>query len=206
MSMLKRLLSVYMMLMALVTAVHYMFTTSLFDTDFVFWGYLNWPMAVAVVIAVVAAYRDKRGADAASGSGSGLRDYLDTSLLFYAAVFLFIAFFREWIVIDAAFASEGDDRSSRSGDFIEAENEAAVRHRDLWRAGRTDVAQRQLREPREKGRRERVDGSACAQADEVPACAGGLSPMRRSFPASRRWMLSLCVQKMSGPHTSAYTR
>ena len=107
MSMLKRLLSVYMMLAALVTAIHYMFTTSLFDTDFVFWGYLNWPMAIAVVIAVVASYGDKRGADAASGSGTGLRGYLDTSLLFYAAVFLFIAFFREWIV--TAFAAEGDD-------------------------------------------------------------------------------------------------
>ena len=107
MSTLKRLLSVYMMLTALATAIHYMFTTSLFDTDFVFWGYLNWAMALAVVIAVVAAYGDKRGADAASVSGTGLRDYLDTSLLFYAAVFLFIAFFREWIV--TAFAAEGDD-------------------------------------------------------------------------------------------------
>ena len=98
MGMVYRLLSLFLLLMALVVGVHYAITPLYDDgsTGFPVWTALNWPMAVAVVIAFAASacpWLRQHGAGAENGAG---KSWLQTNMRFYASLVLILWFLNNW--------------------------------------------------------------------------------------------------------------
>ena len=94
---LQRVLGIYSMLLAIVVGLHFI-VTPLYDdgsSGFPVWQVFNYPMAVAVIIALVFGFLQKRALDA-SGNGGDLRRHLDVNALFYASVWLTIWYFWSW--------------------------------------------------------------------------------------------------------------
>ena len=92
MTMLSKLVAVYLILTALAVAVLLIITPLIHDggDDYPLWEILNYFMAVGVVIVLVANYICKRRQDASDQSD------LAGSLVFYGAVALTMLFFWEW--------------------------------------------------------------------------------------------------------------
>lgn len=92
-----RLLSLYVMLVGLAVAVHFI-AVPLYhpggDEPYPIWEVLDWFMAVAIVIALVSAFLHKRRHD--SGDGSGLREFISVNTVFYGVLAVGILFFWNW--------------------------------------------------------------------------------------------------------------
>ena len=93
MPILMRLLAAYTMLTALLVAVKF-----IFDIPQPSWDIVDWLMAAAILIVLLAAFHAKRRADAAGYEGGewGVRRLLDANVPFYAAAALLIAFAFQW--------------------------------------------------------------------------------------------------------------
>jgi hypothetical protein len=98
MEILKRLLSVFFLLVAAAVAVNWVATPLYHDgtANYWLWEAMNWPMAVAVGLAlIVNAVRKCRSQTSVSG-GSVTRQYLEVNLAFYASIVLALWFYWNW--------------------------------------------------------------------------------------------------------------
>ena len=98
MSLVRKLLAVFLGVVALVVAVHFMFSSfyrELVDTGAI-WDVLNWLMAVALVVALIASFLHKRTLDRHAAAGTVSREYVEVNLIFYVTVVLVLWFFWNW--------------------------------------------------------------------------------------------------------------
>ena len=98
MGLVKKLLAIFLGVVALVVAVHFMFSSfyrELVDTSAI-WDVLNWLMAVALVSVLFVSYLHKRTLDRHGAAGSVTREYLEVNLIFYVTVVLVLWFFWNW--------------------------------------------------------------------------------------------------------------
>ena len=97
MNVLQKLLAVFLIGVALLVAVHFVFNSfyrESLDTVEV-WSVLDWPMALALVIALIVHFRRKRALDA--GSERGLtREYVEVNIATYATALVALWFFSNW--------------------------------------------------------------------------------------------------------------
>ena len=93
----KKLLSVFLIGVALVVAVHFVFNSfyreALGTVDV--WGILDWPIALAIVIALVVSYQRKRALSRGS-DGAITREYLEANVAMYGTAMLALWFFSNW--------------------------------------------------------------------------------------------------------------
>ena len=97
MSLLIRAAAAYLILVAATVAVNFIATPWYHpggDAPYPVWSVLNWFMGTAMIIAVAAAYAEKRRLDAAGPPD--LKDWIGANVLFFAAAALFILFFWNW--------------------------------------------------------------------------------------------------------------
>ncbi len=90
MAILLKLLSAYIVLVALLVAVKF-----IFDIEQPEWSVLNWLMAAGVIITLGGAISCKRALES-DGGETDVRRFLDVNVPFYAALALFIAFAFQW--------------------------------------------------------------------------------------------------------------
>ena len=98
MGLVKKLLAVFLGVVALVVAVHFMFSSfyrELVDTGAI-WNVLNWLMAVGLVVALIVSFHHKRTLDRRGAAGDVTREYLEVNLIFYVTVVLVLWFFWNW--------------------------------------------------------------------------------------------------------------
>ena len=91
-----RIVAAYQMLMAAAVGVHFIITPLYHpggDEPFTAWLVLNWFMAVSVVIVLLGSFARKRRMDAEEAD---TRTSLETNIVFYAALGLFLWFFWNW--------------------------------------------------------------------------------------------------------------
>ena len=93
----QKLLSVFLIGVALVVAVHFVFNSfyreALGTVDV--WGILDWPIALAIVIALVVSYQRKRALSRGS-DGAITREYLEANVAMYGTAMLALWFFSNW--------------------------------------------------------------------------------------------------------------
>ena len=87
----KRVLAVYLLAVGLAVAVNFVATPFYHEggPDYPVWDVLNWFMATAMVIAVVAAFVEKRRSCQA---GDDLKRHVDANAVFYTAVVVLLLF------------------------------------------------------------------------------------------------------------------
>ena len=93
-----RVAAAYLVLVGVAVAVHFIVTPFYHagDAPFTLWRYMNWLIAPAVLITVVASYASKRRMD---GEGSSdLKRYLEVNTVFYGSVAATIIFFWNWFL------------------------------------------------------------------------------------------------------------
>ena len=95
MEILKRLVAVFFLLVAAAVAVNWVATPLYHDGTFNYWVWeaLNWPMAVAIGLALIVNVQRKLGLDSAE---SITRQYLEVNLAFYASIVLAMWFYWNW--------------------------------------------------------------------------------------------------------------
>ena len=111
MSILIRAAAVYLVLVAVTVAVHFIITPLYHpggDAPFELWAIHNWFMAVGIALALVVSYSEKRRLD---GDGSAdLKRYLEANAVFYLTAIVFMLFFWNWF-------SALSTNNQPSGDF-----------------------------------------------------------------------------------------
>ena len=97
MNVLQKLLAVFLIVVALLVAVHFVFNSfyrESLDTVEV-WSVLDWPMALALLVALVVHFRRKRALDA--GPEQGLtREYVEVNVATYGTALVALWFFSNW--------------------------------------------------------------------------------------------------------------
>ena len=91
-----RIVAAYQMLMAVAVGVHFIITPLYHpggDEPFTAWEVMNWFMAVSVVIVLLGSFARKRRMDAEEAD---TRTSLETNIVFYAALGLFLWYFWNW--------------------------------------------------------------------------------------------------------------
>lgn len=91
-----RIVAAYQLLMAVAVGVHFIITPLYHpggDEPFTVWLVMNWFMAVSVVLALLGSFARKRRMDAEE---TDTRTSLETNIVFYAALGLFLWFFWNW--------------------------------------------------------------------------------------------------------------
>ena len=98
MDIVRRLLGVFLVVIALVVAVNLMATPLYHDgsDDYPIWKIVNWFMAVGVVVALIVNAMRKRAMGARGANEPSVREYLRVNLTYYTTVVLTILFFWEW--------------------------------------------------------------------------------------------------------------
>lgn len=97
MEILKRLLALFLIGTALVVAVHFVFGSfyrDAMDTVDV-WAILDWPIAVATLIALAVNYQRKRAIDR-DANAAVTREYLEAGAWLFATSLLALWFFSNW--------------------------------------------------------------------------------------------------------------
>ncbi|MDE2836875.1 MAG: hypothetical protein OXL97_05110 [Chloroflexota bacterium] len=92
-----RLLSLYLMLVGLAVAVHFIVVPWYHpggDEPYPIWELLDWFMAVAILIALVSSFIHKRRHDA--GDGANLLEHISVNATFYGMLGVGILFFWNW--------------------------------------------------------------------------------------------------------------
>ena len=87
----QRVLAVYLLVVGLAVAVNFVATPFYHEggDDYTVWDILNWFMAAAMVIAVVASFIEKRRSCEA---GDDLKRHVDANVVFYASVVVLLLF------------------------------------------------------------------------------------------------------------------
>ena len=95
MDMVKRILAVFLVLTAIAVALNFILTPVYHDgsPDYPIWEIVNWFMAVAVFVALVVSYLQRR---TLGSEGAGNRQYILASMTYYGAIVLTMLFFWEW--------------------------------------------------------------------------------------------------------------
>ncbi len=96
MSYVLRVAAAYVILIGVAVAVHFIVTPFYHagDAPFTLWHYMNWLIAPAVLVTVVASYTSKRRMD---GEGSAdLKRYLEVNTVFYGTVAAAIIYYWNW--------------------------------------------------------------------------------------------------------------
>ena len=97
MSILIRLVGVYLVLVAVVVAVNFI-ATPLYHPGggepFTVWEIIDWFMAVGMVFTVIASYLHKRAVDA--DDSADVKSYLGANSVFFGSVVVFLLFFWNW--------------------------------------------------------------------------------------------------------------
>lgn len=134
----RKLLAVYLSIVALLVAVHFVFNSFYRDTWDVIdvWSILDWPMALAIVIALVVHIRRKsalkREADQAIS-----REYVEVNMAVYGTALVALWFFSNWFT----FLNLGSEGESVANVVVWAFVDAlivlvlAATGRYLWRNG-----------------------------------------------------------------------
>ena len=93
-----RLLSVYLLLMALAVGLNYLITPFYDDgsTGFPVWAAFNWPMGVATVIAFAVSARHWRRQGRPAADGPGVKEWLQANVRFYLSLILLLWFLNSW--------------------------------------------------------------------------------------------------------------
>lgn len=97
MNVLQKLLAVFLIGVALLVAVHFVFNSfyrESLDTVEV-WSVLDWPMALGLVIALVVHFRRKRALDARAEQGL-TREYVEVNVATYGTALVALWFFSNW--------------------------------------------------------------------------------------------------------------
>ena len=99
MAIVKKIVAIYLVVLAALVGVHFIFGPLYQDTlDSVDgWRVLNWFMAVGVLVLWVFHYLRKREHDADSSDGPVTRRYLEVNFALYASLLIGILFFWNWI-------------------------------------------------------------------------------------------------------------
>ena len=108
MSLVKKLLAVFLGVVALAVAVQFMFGAfyqELVDTGAI-WDVLNWFLAVGLVIALIVSFHHKRRLDRPA-NGAVTREYVEVNVIFYVTVVLVLWFFWNWTDDLTAVESQG---------------------------------------------------------------------------------------------------
>ena len=98
MDIVRRLLGVFLVVIALVVAVNLMATPLYHDgsEDYPIWKIVNWFMAIGVVVALIVNTMRKRAMGVGGDNEPSVREYLRVNLTYYTAIILTILFFWEW--------------------------------------------------------------------------------------------------------------
>ena len=94
----RRLLGVFLVVIAIVVAINLMATPLYHDgsEDYPIWKIVNWFMAVGVVVALIVSAMRKRALGAGGADEPSVREYLRVNLTYYTTIILTILFFWEW--------------------------------------------------------------------------------------------------------------
>ena len=99
MAVVKKIVAMYLVVLAVLVAVHFIFgpiyQDSLDSVDG--WMALNWFMAVGVLVLWVFHYLRKREHDAADPDGQVTRKYIEVNVAVYGSIVIGILFFWNWI-------------------------------------------------------------------------------------------------------------
>ncbi len=109
MDMVRKLLAVFCLAVALLVAVHFVFNSfyrDLLDTVDV-WGILDWPIALAIVIALIVHFQRKRALDRQRSEQAITREYVETTVATYVTAILALWFFSNWFNF-LNFGTEGE--------------------------------------------------------------------------------------------------
>ena len=92
---LKRILALFLVAMAVAVALHLILTPVYHDgsPDYPVWKIMNWFMAAAVLVALIANIMRRRSLNSET---TGVLDYLRASVTYYGAIALTILFFWGW--------------------------------------------------------------------------------------------------------------
>ena len=97
MAIVRRIVGLYLILVAVAVAVNFL-ATPLYhpggDEPFAVWEILDWFMAVALVFTILTAYHIKRFVD--GDESADLKQYIRSNTLFYVTVIVFLTFFHNW--------------------------------------------------------------------------------------------------------------
>ncbi len=95
MDMVKRILAAFLVLTAIAVALNLILTPVYHDgsPDYPVWKIVNWFMAVAVFVALVVSYLQRR---TLGSEGAGNLQYIRASLTYYGAIVLTMLFFWGW--------------------------------------------------------------------------------------------------------------
>ena len=116
--MIKQISGIFLIVMAVVIAVHTVVeplyhTSSEAQVYSANWNILNPLMALAVVLGVTFGYCHKRGVDREGDNGVVTRAFLVANTLFYGFLFVGILFFGNWFnLLNPAFTAIGDETVS----------------------------------------------------------------------------------------------
>ena len=104
----RKLLAVFLIGVALLVAVHFVFNSfyreSLATVDI--WSILDWPIALGILVALVANFQRKRALGRAPGRDL-TREYVEVNAAVYATAFLALWFFSNWFNF-LSFGAEGE--------------------------------------------------------------------------------------------------
>ena len=98
MSILHRLLGIYVVGVAAVVAVSLLATLIWSNgAGSPIWPTVNWLQAIAIIIVLIVNVLRKRALDANGSDGSVTREYLEINLLFYVSIVVTVWFFWNWL-------------------------------------------------------------------------------------------------------------
>ena len=94
----RRLLGVFLVVIAIVVAINLMATPLYHDgaEDYPIWKVVNWFMAVGVVAALIVNAMRKRAMGVGGANEPSVSEYLRVNLTYYTTIILTILFFWEW--------------------------------------------------------------------------------------------------------------
>ena len=106
MSVFKRLVAIYMLLVAVAVAAHFL-ATQLYDptlegTALTVWRILDPLMVIGVVAALIAAFARKRALDADGVEQPVSREYLSANVTFYYSAVLLLVLLYNWFGVEFA--------------------------------------------------------------------------------------------------------
>lgn len=112
MDVLRKLLAVFLIGVALLVAVHFIFNSFYRETldAVVVWSVLDWPIALAIVVAVIVNFRRKRTLDRESEQ-SFTREYVEVNAATYATALVALWFYSNWFNF-LSLGSEGESAAN----------------------------------------------------------------------------------------------